>query len=230
MICLDSILMQNCVFGLGSNIFSIFSMGSFLMSVIITIGFTLVDVASHLIGRCNALTFVVESAIILPGDVGPQPLSSISFLILIFGLAAPLNCFNMFSANEVDVIWVYPGDVPTAPDCPCSGCWLVRQTFAELYGMPAFWCDWPVAAGKLVLLSTANPVWATVPLCGTCWKFCWCWPIFCCCCCCCLNCCWWWTIILYWFSNCLYTFCSCGVKLSRRFWRFCSICICCVDK
>lgn len=122
MICLASILMQNCVFGLGSNMFSIFSMGSFLMSVIMTIGFALVDVASHLIGRCCALTFVVESATILPGDVGPQPLSSISFLMLIFGEAVPLNCFNMVSANEVDVICVYPGDVPIAPDCPCNGC------------------------------------------------------------------------------------------------------------
>lgn len=133
-ICLESISMVNFAFGVGSNMFSIFSVGSFLMSVIMTIGFTLVDVASHLIVCCSALIFVVvESAIILPGEVDPQPLSSISFLILTFvvALALPLNCFNKFSANVVDVIWVYGG-----PDCDCNG--FVRQTLAELYGIPAF--------------------------------------------------------------------------------------------
>lgn len=130
--------MVNLVFGVGSNMFSIFSVGSFLMSVIMTIGFTLVDVASHLIVCCMALILlVVESAIILPGEVDPQPLSSISFLILTCVLAAaaaaalPLNCFNKFSAKDVDVIWVYG-----APGCDCNG--FVRQTFAELYGIPAF--------------------------------------------------------------------------------------------
>lgn len=125
--------MVNFAFGFGSNIFSIFSVGSFLISVIITIGLMLVDVASHLIVCCSALILVVvESAMILPGDVDPQPLSSISFLILTWVVAAlPLNCFNKFSAKDVDVIWVYG-----APGCDCNG--FVRQTLAELYGIPAF--------------------------------------------------------------------------------------------
>lgn len=121
-ICLESILMENRVFGVGSKIFSIFSMGSFLMSVVTSTGLAHVDVASHFIGRCSALTFVVESATILPGEVDTQPLSSISFLILTFVLATPPNCFNIFSANEVDVIWVNAAALPTKLDWDCSGC------------------------------------------------------------------------------------------------------------